>query len=587
MNNALRLCTVALAACSTGTVIAGDQAPTARRPNIVLIVGDDFGYTDIGAYGSEVRTPNLDALAASGAQLSNYHTAPLCSPSRAMLMTGVDSHVAGIGNLPETTPIRDQGKPGYLGRLDDRVVTLATRLNEGGYRTYMTGKWHLGMEERAMPHRRGFERSFHLEASGADNWEKRSYLPIYDDAPWFEDGKPVNLPDDFYSSRFLVDKLSEYIDSGANDPRPFFAYLAFQAIHIPVQAPRSYVEKYNGVYDQGWTPIRAARHQRAIELGLIPADTALRPLPSNMRNWDALPQETRDRLAMNMQVNSGMIEAMDFHLGRFIDHLKATNQYDNTVFVFVSDNGPEPNDPLDTPGVEQWLDWVGYSRDLKTLGEKGTYAYIGPEFATAAASPYADFKFYASEGGLRVPMIMAGAAVPKAGKVDALAFASDVAPTLLELAGVALVNSPDTIAMTGRSIMPALRAPDTRLYAEDEAVGIETAGNAALFLGDYKLTRNLPPYGDGQWHLFDIVSDPGEANDLAQQMPEQFQRLLAAYGDWSQRVGVIEVPEGYSSVRQLSINHFHKLAKRHGWIVGVLIAAGIALLIWRRRRHRA
>ncbi len=584
MNNALRLFAVVLASCSTGTVIADDQAPTARRPNIVLIVGDDMGFTDLGVYGSEVRTPNLDTLAAGGAQLTNYHTAPLCSPSRAMLMTGVDSHVAGIGNLPETTPIRDQGKPGYLGRLDDRVVTLATRLNEGGYRTYMTGKWHLGLEQSAMPHRRGFERSFHLEASGADNWEKRSYLPIYDDAPWFEDGKPVDLPDDFYSSRFLVDKLSEYIDSGANDPRPFFAYLAFQAIHIPVQAPRSYVEKYNGVYDQGWTPIRAARHQRAIELGLIPADTALRPLPDNMRNWDALPQETRERLAMNMQVNAGMIEAMDFHLGRFIDHLKATNQYDNTVFVFVSDNGPEPNDPLDTPGVEQWLDWVGYSRDLKTLGEKGTYAYIGPEFATAAASPYADFKFYASEGGLRVPMIISGTTIPKTGKVDALAFASDVAPTLLEIAGVAPVTKPDTVAMTGRSIMPALRAPGTRLYTEGEAVGIETAGNAALFLGDYKLARNLPPYGDGQWHLFDIVRDPGEANDLAQQMPEQFQRLLAAYGDWSQRVGVIEVPEGYSSVRQLSINHFHKLAKRHGWIAGVLVL-GMVLLIWRRRRR--
>ncbi|HEY1077950.1 MAG TPA: arylsulfatase [Fontimonas sp.] len=566
---------------------AADPAPPSTRPNIVVIVADDLGYTDVGAYGSEVRTPTLDALAARGAKLSNYHTAPLCSPSRAMLMTGVDSHVAGIGNLPETTPIRDQGKPGYLGHLDDRVVTLATRLNDAGYRTYMTGKWHLGMEERAMPHKRGFERAFFLEASGADNWEKRSYLPIYDDAPWFENGRPVDLPDDFYSSRFLVDKLTEYIDSGAGDDRPFFAYLGFQAVHIPVQAPRAYVEKYNGVYDQGWEPIRAARHQRAIELGMVPAGTALRPMHANMRSWDALPQPLRERLAVNMQVNAGMIEAMDFHLGRLIDHLKANGQYDNTIFLFVSDNGPEPNDPLDTPGVQQWLDWVGYSLDVKTLGEKGTYAYIGPEFASAAASPYADFKFYASEGGLRVPMIMAGPGVPASGVVDALSFSSDIAPTLLELAGVAAVDAPGKVAMTGRSMMPALRAPGTRLYGEDEPMGIETAGNAALFLGDYKLTRNLPPYGDGQWHLFDIARDPGETQDLTKEMPERYQRLLAAYGDWSQRVGVVEVPPGYSSVRQLSINHFHKLAVKRGWIAGLSLLAIIALIwLWRRRRRR-
>lgn len=575
------LAVAALLAC--GTAAAQDAAPPAR-PNIVVIVADDLGYTDVGAYGSEVRTPVIDALAARGAKLSNYHTAPLCSPSRAMLMTGVDSHVAGIGNLPETTPIRDQGKPGYLGHLDDRVVTLATRLNDAGYRTYMTGKWHLGMVERAMPHKRGFEKAFFLEASGADNWEKRSYLPIYDDAPWFENGVPATLPDDFYSSRFLVDKLVEYIDSGADDRRPFFAYLGFQAVHIPVQAPRSYVEAYNGVYDQGWAPIRAARHQRAIELGMVPADSALRPQPANMRQWDQLSPEMRTRLAVNMQVNAGMIEAMDHHLGRLIDHLKAKGQFDNTVFVFVSDNGPEPNDPLDTPGVQQWLDWVGYSLDVKTLGEKGTYAYIGPEFATAAASPYADFKFYASEGGLRVPMIISGAGIPASGIVDALSFSSDLAPTLLELAGVAPVTPPGKIEMTGRSMMPALRTPGMRLYAENEAVGIETAGNAALFLGDYKITRNLAPYGDGQWHLFDIVRDPGEANDLAAQMPEQFQRLLTAYGDWAQRVGVIEVPAGYSSVRQLSINHFYSLALRRGWIVLLVVIAAIWFV---RRRRRA
>jgi arylsulfatase A-like enzyme len=560
-------------------------AAPAGAPNIVLVIADDLGYTDVGAYGSEIRTPNLDALAAAGVQFTNFHAAPLCSPSRAMLMTGVDNHVAGIGNLPETTPIRHQGKPGYLGRLDDRVVTVATLLNQGGYRTYMTGKWHLGKDEKSLPNARGFERSFALEASGADNWEQRSYLPIYDTAPWFEDGKPATLPEDFYSSRFLVDKLIEYVDGGRDDTRPFFAYLAFQAAHIPVQAPREYVERYNGVYDGGWDAMRAARHQRAVELGLVPADAGIRSIPTGLRDWNALPELERKRLAKNMQVNAGMIEAMDHHLGRLVEHLKASGQYDNTVFLFLSDNGPEYNDPLDTPGMKQWLDYVGYSRAVENLGEKGTYAYIGPEFASAAASPHDNFKFYTSEGGLRVPLIVAGAAIPQHGKVPALAFVSDLAPTLLELAGITPQVPEGKVPMSGRSLLPALHEPGRSIWKENDAVGIETAGNAALFMGDYKLVRNLPPFGDRQWRMFDITRDPGETTDLAQTMPERFEQMRKEYDAWTQRVGVLEVPKGYTAVRQLTINYLYNLTLRFGWILLALVVV-VVLLLRRRRKNR-
>lgn len=567
------------------TVAQATTAAPAGAPNIVLVIADDLGYTDVGAYGSEIRTPHLDALAAAGVQFTNFHAAPLCSPSRAMLMTGVDNHVAGIGNLPETTPIRHQGKPGYLGRLDERVVTVATLLNQGGYRTYMTGKWHLGKDEKSLPHTRGFERSFALEASGADNWEQRSYLPIYSTAPWFEDGKPATLPEDFYSSRFLVDKLIEYVDSGRDDARPFFAYLAFQAAHIPVQAPREYVERYNGVYDGGWDAMRAARRQRAVELGLVPAEAGIRPIPAGLRDWNALPELERKRLAKNMQVNAGMIEAMDHHLGRLVEHLKASGQYDNTVFLFLSDNGPEYNDPLDTPGMKQWLDYVGYSRAVENLGEKGTYAYIGPEFASAAASPHDNFKFYASEGGLRVPLIMAGAAIPQHGKVPALAFVSDLAPTLLDLAGVTPQVPEGKVPMSGRSLLPALHDPGSSIWKETDAVGIETAGNAALFMGDYKLVRNLPPFGDRQWRMFDIARDPGETTDLAQAMPERFEQMRKEYQAWTQRVGVLEVPKGYTAVRQLTINHIYNLTLRFGWIL-VALAVVIIWAVRRRRRNR-
>lgn len=581
----LGLLPLLLALAATPAPAQDDAASQPRRPNIVLVVADDLGFTDIGAYGSEVRTPNLDAQAARGVQFTNFHAAPLCSPTRAMLMTGTDNHIAGIGNLPEVTPIRHQGKPGYLGRLDERVVTVSTRLNDAGYRTYMTGKWHLGKDDKSLPHARGFERSFALEASGADNWEQRSYLPIYDTAPWFEDGKPATLPDDFYSSEFLVDKLIEYVDGGRDDARPFFAYLAFQAAHIPVQAPREYVERYNGVYDGGWDALRAQRRARAIELGLVPPDAAQRPIPQGLRDWNALPETDRKRLAKNMQVNAGMIEAMDHHFGRFVEHLKATGQYDNTVFLFLSDNGPEYNDPLDTPGMKQWLDRVGYSRELENLGEKGTYPYIGPEFASAAAAPFDNFKFYASEGGLRVPLIMAGAAIPQNGKVPALAFVSDLAPTLLELAGVPSQVPEGKHPMTGRSLLPAIREPGTRVWQDTDAVGIETAGNAALFKGDYKLVRNLPPFGDRQWRLFDMARDPGETRDLAQAMPERFEDMRREYAAWAERVGVLEVPDGYTAVRQLSINYLYVRTLRYGWIAVLAVAAVWLLWRWRRRRR--
>lgn len=530
------------------------------RPNIVLILADDAGFSDFGAYGSEIATPNIDALAAKGTLFSNFHASPICAPSRAMLMTGVDSHLAGIGNLPESAPLEHRGRPGYLGRLADDVVTVASRLGAAGYRTTMTGKWHLGHGEGSHPAARGFDRSFALEASGADNWEKKSYLPIYDDAPWYEDGKPADLPDDFYSSEFLVDKTIEYLEEGRDEGRPFFSYVAFMAIHIPLQAPREFIEKYEGVYDGGWDALREARFRAVIERGLLPAEMELGPMPDGLRDWNERTEEEKRFLAKSMAVNAAMLEAMDFHVGRLIDYLKESGQYDNTVFIVLSDNGPEPGDPTATPGFTQWLRWVGYARDYETLGEKGSYAFIGPEFASAAASPGAFFKFHAGEGGLRVPLIFAGRGVSRAGATGAFSYITDIAPTILDLAGVAAVDEFEGVAvqkMTGRSLAPLLSGQATRVYGETDAVGIEAAGNAALFRGDYKLTRNALPYGDGQWRLHDLARDPGETKDLSQAEPELFAEMMAEYDAYAARVGALEVPKGYNQITQLTTNRVH------------------------------
>ncbi|MEQ8282510.1 MAG: sulfatase-like hydrolase/transferase [Parvibaculum sp.] len=534
------------------------------RPNIVLILADDVAFSDFGAYGSEISTPNIDALAARGTLFSNFHASPICAPSRAMLMTGVDSHLAGIGNLPESAPLEHRGQPGYLGQLADDVVTVASRLGAAGYRTTMTGKWHLGHGEGAHPAARGFDRSFALEASGADNWERKSYLPIYDDAPWYEDGKPADLPEDFYSSEFIVDKTIEYLEESRDEGRPFFSYVAFMAIHIPVQAPREFIEKYEGVYDEGWEALRAARFRAVVERGLLPAEMELGPMPEGLRDWAARSEDEKRLLAKSMAVNAAMLEAMDFHVGRLIDYLKETGQYDNTIFIVLSDNGPEPGDPLAMPGFRQWLWWNNYRRDLETLGEKGSYAFIGPEFASAAASPGAFFKMQAGEGGLRVPLILAGRGVARAQTTDAFSYITDIAPTILDMAGVAATEEFAGVTvqpMTGRSLMPLLSGAAAPVRGETDAVGIEAAGNAALFRGDYKLVRNAPPYGDMRWYLYDLARDPGETRDLSEERPELLAEMMAEYDAYAARVGVLEVPDGYDQTAQLTTNRIHDLVR--------------------------
>ncbi len=221
----------------------------AKPPNIVLILADDLGFTDTQPYGSEIRTPNISSLADEGVQFTNYHTAAMCSPSRAMLLTGVDSHRAGVSDIPEVIPPELSDKENYQGVLSRKVVTVATLLRDAGYHTYMTGKWHLGKTPDLLPSKRGFERTISLMESGADNWEQKSFSPLYKQVTWYEDGKPLNLPEDFYSSKYFIDKTIEFIESNQADGKPFFSYIPFQAVHIPVQAPQ-------GVHRQIYGTIR-------------------------------------------------------------------------------------------------------------------------------------------------------------------------------------------------------------------------------------------------------------------------------------------------------------------------------------------
>ena len=572
------------AALATPILALADTPADDQRPNVVVILVDDAGLTDFAPFGGEAQMPNIQTLADRGTKFSNYHTSPLCAPSRAMLLTGIDNHRTGIATIPEVLTDNQIGQPGYSMFFEPGVRTLADRLKAAGYSTYMTGKWHLGGREQDLPNGHGFDRSFALDASGADNWEQKPYMGYYDFAPWYEDGKPADLPKDFYSSKFIVDRMISYLDSDqqATPRQPFFSYLAFQAIHIPVQAPREITDSYNGVYDQGWHKLRKTRHQRAIAMGLIAADTPLAEMPANSKDWESLSPEDRALYARSMQVQAAMLESMDSHIGRFIEYLDARGELDNTLFIVTSDNGPEPSYPLDISGMKTWMSLNGYNYRLDNLGERGSMVAIGPEWANASASPLNMFKFYAAEGGIRVPLIIAGPNVKQQNWQPAMTLVTDITPTVLDYLAVPNQQT-DAVAITGRSMMPLLEGSASEIYADDEAIGIEVSGNSALIKGDYKLTRNTPPHGDNIWRLYNLAIDPGESKDLRALQPEQFDQLMEDYQRYESEFGVIPPMADFDYMVQTRTNSVKKLLLSN-WrallLTAVIVLPLVSWLLW-------
>jgi arylsulfatase/uncharacterized sulfatase len=316
---------------------------------------------------------------------------------------------------------------------------------------------------------------------------------------------------------------------------------------------------------------------------------------STTADWSALsPQEQRYQ-ARRMEVYAGMADAMDHHVGRLVAHLKQIGAYDNTVFVFLSDNGAEASDPYATLSAKLWLDWQ-YRRGIDDLGAKGAYSIIGPSWGSAAASPLSTYKFYSGEGGIRVPLIIAGAAGMQKDRIHSgFTHINDIVPTVLELAQVAPPGSSykgrPVEPLTGTSLLPVLRGEAARVHAPDEAIGYELSGNQALFKGDLKLIRNIPPVGDGHWHLYDIRADPGETADLQARMPAAFTAMQADYAAYAKANGVLPMPEGYDPIRQVWINALVNVYVPRFRTLGLVLLAGVAvlatLLIARRRRRHA
>ncbi len=582
----------ALAVCASPWAATAQTAPPAKRPNIVFVLLDDAGFSDFGAYGSEIQTPTIDQLAKTGVRFTNFHTASTCESSRAMLHTGIDHHRAGAGTLKVVMADNQKGQPGYEGFLNDKAYSLGQLLHDGGYATYFAGKWNLGDGVERSPGAKGWDRYISLAQTGADNYEAKVYAPLNMEAVWWEDGKRAQLPADFFSTRHYVDKMIQFIESGKSANKPFFATIALQAVHSPLQAPEVDINKYRDRYAQGWEKIRSERYQRQVAMGLVPAGMQL-PTAVLAKPWASLSTADQQLYAKKMQVFAGMLDNADQHIGRFRDYLQRSGQLDNTVFIVMSDNGADAYE-LNTLNLPFRL-WyhANYALGIETLGQKGSYVHYGQDWAEVSNTPLASFKGTSSEGGMRVPFIVNYPQHIKPGGVtDQFAYATDFLPTVLDIAGIALPTGSEPGAAqrlrpTGSSMLPFLEGRAAAIHAPTDTIGFEGTGADALFRGNYKILRNMPPAGDGQWHLYNLRQDPTEATDLAASQPQVFKDMLAAYDRYVSENGVIKPAADYNPLGQLLKNNWPVLVRQMAGVLSVaalvLLALIVALVVGLRR----
>ena len=523
----------------------------ADRPNIVIILADDMGYADMGSFGSEIQTPHLDALAQEGVRFTQFYTHASCSPTRSMLLSGVDTHLNGLGNMDEWTAPNQVGVPGYEGYLNDAVVTLPQLLKEADYHTYMTGKWHMGKAPDKIPRARGFERDFSLLDGGGSYWDMTNLSARSPRLVFTEDGLYLTeLPKDYYATKTYTDKMIEFIEANRGDGKPFFAYVAHQAPHDPYHLPKEWRRRHVGEYDIGWDAVRRQRLQRQIELGLMTEGTRLSDRLWFVPDPTLLAPAPRAQLGMKMELYAGMVENMDYHVGRLVDYLKEIGEYENTIFIVFGDNGAEGTDLFQmiagTPGTLNFLfAAINWSQTHPNAwGEPGSFVGYGPMWAQVSMTPFSQYKGWLAEGGIRNALIVSGPVVGRSrGSVHhAVMHVADIMPTLLEVAGVGYPETREgrrLPPLLGKSWMPLLAGQTHSVRTDEDYLAWELFGNRAVRQGNWKLRWQWKPYGTGQWELFDLTLDPGERRDLASERPEKVVALVERWEDYVTRNNVI------------------------------------------------
>ena len=507
-----------------------------KRPNILLLVADDLGYSDLGCFGGDIDTPNIDKLAANGILYSRFHTAPMCSPTRAMLLTGNDNHIAGIGRQNLKTEVF-----GYEGHLSNRVAPMPALLQKSGYHTYMAGKWHLGNEPENNPHKKGFENSFVLLEGVGNHFSQQGIFKDSPESHYTEDGKVSQWPKGKYSTDFYTDKLIEYINQNKDDEKPFFAYAAYTSPHWPLQVSDKYWKKYEGQYDEGYEKLRDQRLRNLVEKGLIPEDTGLPRQHDRVVSWDSLMEDEKRTESRKMELYAGMVDNLDENIGRIIQHLKDIGEYENTLIVFMSDNGAAGEDYFNNPNIRPHISDY-YVDDFEVMGEPNSLVSYGAPWAEASTSPFRDFKEFTSNGGVLAPMIISGPMIERRNQIHhGFATVMDLAPTFIELAKTSYPkrqNGHKHYPMKGFSMLPFIKGEVEYIHTSEHVFGLEHSGNTMLRKGVWKITNTSYPFSEDNFELFDLSKDLSERDDLKEEYPEKYQELLREWDKFSKDIQV-------------------------------------------------
>ena len=543
---------IVLASCNQQTDKKENEV---SKPNILFIVADDMGFSDIEPFGSKIiKTPELNKLAGEGMLFANFHVLPTCSPTRSALLTGNDNHVAGLGIMSELDypQLHNLYLPGYSGALSKQVVTIPELLRTVGYHNYMTGKWHLGEDSGENPFDRGFEETFILGTGGGSHFNDERALSPLQHMDYTRNGKEVDLPTDFYSTKNYTDSLIKFIDIHKADNKPFFAYLAYTAPHDPLHAPEDYIKKYKGKFDAGWDALRLSRLENLKAIGLMPEElNNFAPNPM-IPKWETLSKKQQQDFARDMEVYAAMVEYVDMSIGRVITYLKENKMYDNTMIFFFSDNGANGAVASTYPGNEDGKYLSTFNNDLDNRGLQGSYVAMGPGWAQAVSSPLRLFKTFTTEGGIRAPLIIKTAGgIKNPGQWNySFIHVTDIMPTMLELTGATYpeqFNGNKIHSLIGKSILPILSG-NVQSVHDNDGMGYELFEMKAYIKGKWKILRLPQPFGAGYWQLYDLQVDPGETNDVSNQNPQIKEELIKEWMEYSKTNDVFDHNGHYDSL---------------------------------------
>jgi len=501
------------------------QSTSKGKPNIILIMADDLGYSDIGAYGSEISTPNLDRLSKEGLRLKEFYNNSICAPTRASLLTGQYQHKAGVGYFAN-----DLGLPAYQGYLNKESLTLAEVLKSAGYTTLMSGKWHVSGKDASFPWQRGFDRS--LLSENGSYFDQGDYKGAQK-KPYFVDGKPYLLEaGKYYQTDVITEHAVKFLDEEGKKDKPFFLYLSYTAPHWPLHALPEDIAKYKGKYDKGWDELRRERFERQKQLDIVDNKIKLSDKGLDIYDWSRLSFDQRQQWAAKMEVFAAMVDRMDQGIGRVLEEVKKIGKDENTLVIFISDNGAP---------AEEMVKWYhGAIRNSGPVGTMGSYESQSKNWSYASNTPLNGFKDYLFEGGISSPFIAWYPSKIKGGTIaKGTGHLIDLAPTFYELAGAkypAKLNSITPNALPGKSLVPVLFGKQTEVE-RPEALFWERAGNRAVREGKWKLVSHWPSY---TWELYNLEEDKGETTNVAQKNHDVVSRLSVKYFEWAKRTGVVD-----------------------------------------------